>query len=93
MTDDRIRLTTEQMMLIRQGAERQRHLFLCVHNAGRSQLGAGWLRQLAGDRVDLPDPSGQPIDVVREIHDDVRNRVEALIASLGLDVATAGGQR
>jgi len=220
MTDDRIQLTTEEIMLIRQAAERLRHdfdgtfnaetidrymfdsqellhskakftqwlpllierltrdqlralrrlelganakpavLFLCVRNAGRSQIGAGWLRRLAGDRVDvfsggtdpgielngaavaamaevgidiaaelpqpwtdeiarsvdvivsmgcgdacpvcpgkryedwdLPDPSGQPIEVVREIRDDVRNRVEALIASLELDVVAADGQR
>lgn len=26
-------------------------LLLCVHNAGRSQMAAGWLRRLAGDRV------------------------------------------
>ncbi|MGA3214858.1 MAG: arsenate reductase ArsC [Acidimicrobiales bacterium] len=26
-------------------------LFLCVHNAGRSQMAAGWMRRLAGDRV------------------------------------------
>jgi hypothetical protein len=26
-------------------------LFLCVHNAGRSQMAAGWLRHLAGDGV------------------------------------------
>lgn len=220
MTDDRVQLTTEQILLIRQGAERLRQefdgtfnaetierymldsqellhskakftqwlplliervthdrlralqridlgpdakpavLFLCVHNAGRSQMGAGWLRHLAGDRVDvfsggtdpgielnraavaamaevgidiatelpqpwtdeiarsvdvivsmgcgdacpvypgkryedwdLPDPSGQPIEVVREIRDDVRTRVEALIASLHLNVAAVDGQR
>ena len=28
-------------------------LFLCVHNAGRSQMAAGWLRRLAGDAVDV----------------------------------------
>jgi protein-tyrosine-phosphatase len=84
MTDDRIELTTEETMLIRQGAERLRHLFLCVHNAGRSQMGAGWLRHLAGDRVDVFSGG---------IRDDVRNRVEALVASLGLDVAAADGQR
>ena len=28
-------------------------LFLCVHNAGRSQMAAGWLRHLAGDAVDV----------------------------------------
>ncbi|MEY4450210.1 MAG: hypothetical protein RLZZ304_585, partial [Actinomycetota bacterium] len=26
-------------------------LFVCVHNAGRSQMAAGFLRHLAGDRV------------------------------------------
>lgn len=126
-------------------------LFLCVHNAGRSQMAAGWLRHLAGDAVEvfsggsdpgaetngsaiaamaevgidisseypkpwtdeiaraadvivtmgcgdacpifpgtryedweLIDPSGQPIEVVREIRDDIRTRVEALMASLDL---------
>ena len=130
-------------------------LFLCVHNAGRSQMGAGWLRELAGDRVDvfsggtdpgielnplavdvmgevgidiashlpqpwtdeiaraadvivsmgcgdacpiypgkryedwdLPDPTGQSVDEVRQTRDDIRTRVEALIASLDLDGAT-----
>jgi arsenate reductase (thioredoxin) len=28
-------------------------LFLCVHNAGRSQMAAGWMRHLAEDRVDV----------------------------------------
>lgn len=126
-------------------------LFLCVHNAGRSQMAAGWLRHLAGDAVEvfsggsnpgpetnpgavqamrevgidiaaelpkpwteetvraadvivsmgcgdacpiipgkryedweLTDPSGQPIEVVREVRDDIRARVEALITSLEL---------
>lgn len=129
-------------------------LFLCVHNAGRSQMAAGWLRHLAGDAVDvfsggtdpgvetnetavaamaevgidisseyprpwtdeiarasdvivsmgcgdacpifpgkryedwpLTDPAGQPIDVVREIRDEIRSRVEALVA--GLELASA----
>ncbi len=124
-------------------------LFLCVHNAGRSQIAAGWLRHLAGDTVDifsggsdpgvevnaaavaamsevgidisgehpkpwtdeiaraadvivtmgcgdacpvfpgkryedweLTDPAGQPLDVVREIRDDIRTRVERLVAEL-----------
>lgn len=129
-------------------------LFLCVQNAGRSQMAAGWLRHLAGDAVDvfsggtdpgvetnetavaamaevgvdisseyprpwtdeiarasdvivsmgcgdacpifpgkryedwpLADPAGQPIDVVREIRDEIRSRVEALMA--GLELAPA----
>jgi arsenate reductase (thioredoxin) len=126
-------------------------LFVCVHNAGRSQMAAGWLRHLGGDRVRvlsagsapgdslnpmavaameevgiditaavptllsddavvgsdavitmgcgdacpfypgkryedwaLDDPAGQPIDVVRPIRDEIRRRVEALMASLGV---------
>jgi arsenate reductase len=126
-------------------------LFLCVHNAGRSQMAAGWLRHLAGDRVsvysggsepaseinpaavaamaevgiditdefpkpwtdevvraadvvvtmgcgdacplfpgtryedwELEDPSGHDVAAVRPIRDDIRLRVEALMASLGL---------
>jgi arsenate reductase len=125
-------------------------LFVCVHNAGRSQMAAGYLRDIAGDRIDvfsagsepgneinpaavavmaeegidlagavpqiltteavrhadvvitmgcgdacpifpgkryedwqLTDPAGQPIDVVREVRDDIKGRVEALVASLG----------
>jgi len=124
-------------------------LFVCVHNAGRSQMAAGFLRQLAGDRVEvrsagsepgekinpvavaamaevgidisggiprqldwdlaegsdviitmgcgdacpvfpgkryedweLTDPAGQPIEVVREVRDDIRDRVAALVAEL-----------
>jgi arsenate reductase (thioredoxin) len=130
-------------------------LFLCVHNAGRSQMAAGWLRHLAGGRVDvysggsdpgdrvnpaaveamrevgidiagehpkpwtedvvravdvvvsmgcgdacpvlpgkryedweLRDPAGQPLDVVREVRDDIRRRVEGLVRSLDLDART-----
>lgn len=126
-------------------------LFLCVHNAGRSQMAAGWTRHLAGDRVEvfsggsdpgietnaaaiaamaevgidisteypkpwtdeiaraadviitmgcgdacpvypgkryedweLTDPAGQSIEVVRAVRDDIRSRVESLLASLEL---------
>ena len=126
-------------------------LFLCVHNAGRSQMAAGWLRHLAGDAVvvwsggsepeseinaaavesmaevgiditgefpkpwtdeivraadvvitmgcgdacplypgkryedwELDDPAGQDVASVRPIRDEIRVRVEALMASLGL---------
>ncbi|MEO1064665.1 MAG: arsenate reductase ArsC [Actinomycetota bacterium] len=136
------------------GADRPAVLFLCVHNAGRSQMAAGWLRHLAGERVDvfsggsdpgletnraaveamaevgidisteypkpwtdeiakaadvivtmgcgdacpvypgkryedweLTDPSGQPVEVVREIRDDIRSRVETLVSSLQLTPA------
>lgn len=124
-------------------------LFVCIHNAGRSQMAAGYLRHLAGDRVEvlsagsapadqvnpaaiaamreegidlsaqvpkiltddavqesdvvitmgcgdtcrfypgkryedwvLDDPAGQGIDAVRPIRDEIRRRVEELIAQI-----------
>jgi arsenate reductase len=124
-------------------------LFVCVHNAGRSQMAAGWLRHLGGDRVrvrsagsapagtinpaavaamaeagidltaavptllsteaveasdvvvtmgcgdacpyypgkryedwELDDPAGQGLEAVRPIRDEIRRRVEALLADL-----------
>ncbi len=124
-------------------------LFVCVHNAGRSQMAAGYLRELGRGEIEvlsagsapkdsinpvaveamaeegidiaantpkvltveavkesdvvitmgcgdacpifpgkryedweLTDPAGQPVEVVREVRDDIRGRVEALIASL-----------
>ncbi len=126
-------------------------LFMCVHNAGRSQMAAGWLRHLASDAVDvysggsepgsalnpnavramsevgiditgeapkpwtdaqvrsadvvvsmgcgdtcpfypgkryedwdLTDPAGQPIEVVREVRDEIERRVRSLMADLGI---------
>lgn len=35
-------------------------LFLCGHNAGRSQMAAGWLRHLAGDRIDVQSAGSNP---------------------------------
>jgi arsenate reductase len=124
-------------------------LFVCVHNAGRSQMAAGFARALGGDRVEvrsagsepglsvnpaavaamaelgidiggrtpgilttdavresdvvitmgcgdacpvfpgkryedweLVDPAGRDIEVVREVRDDIRARIEALLAEL-----------
>lgn len=124
-------------------------LFVCIHNAGRSQMAAGYLRHLAGDRVEvrsagsapatsinpiavqamaeegiditaeqpkilttdavqasdvvitmgcgdtcpfypgkryedwvLDDPAGQGIEAVRPIRDEIRRRIETLLAEL-----------
>ena len=126
-------------------------LFLCVQNAGRSQMAAGWLRHLAADTIDvfsggsepaadvnrvaveamaevgidirtefpkpwtdeivraadvvitmgcgdacpvypgkryedweLTDPAGQPLELVRQVRDDIQVRVRALMASLDI---------
>jgi len=130
-------------------AEKPTVLFVCVHNAGRSQMAAGYLQHLAGDRIEvmssgsapkdqinpvaaevmleegidirhnepkiltdeqvhasdvvitmgcgdackfypgkryedweLADPAGQDADAVRVIRDDIRRRIEKLIAEL-----------
>lgn len=133
-------------------------LFVCIHNAGRSQMAAGFARQLGGEAVEvrsagsdpgaavnpvavaamaevgidisdqvpkrltydaveastqvvtmgcgdacpvfpgtsyrdwaLPDPAGEGIEVVRPIRDEIRTRVQALLAELGVDVAPPAG--
>ena len=130
-------------------------LFVCVHNAGRSQMAAGWLRHLSGGAVEvrsagsmpaeqinpvaveamleegvdiraeqpkvltteavqasdvvvtmgcgdacpfypgkryedwkLEDPAGQGLDAVRPIRDEIRERVLALLAELGVAPVT-----
>ena len=41
-------------------------LFLCVHNAGRSQIAAGFMRQLAGDKVDVFSGGSTPAEGVNQ---------------------------
>jgi arsenate reductase len=39
-------------------------MFLCVHNAGRSQMASGWLKHLAGDHVDVFSGGSEPASTV-----------------------------
>jgi len=39
-------------------------LFVCVHNAGRSQMAAGYLRDLAGNRVRVLSAGSEPADQI-----------------------------
>lgn len=39
-------------------------LFVCVHNAGRSQMAAAWLTHLAGGRVEVRSAGSAPADTV-----------------------------
>ena len=39
-------------------------MFVCVHNAGRSQMAAGYLRHLAGDRVEVRSAGSMPADQI-----------------------------
>jgi arsenate reductase (thioredoxin) len=54
-------------------------LFVCVHNAGRSQMAQGWLRHLAGDRVEVRSAGSAPGDHINPV------AVEAM-AEVGIDI-------
>jgi arsenate reductase len=55
-------------------------LFVCVHNAGRSQMAAGLLDQLAGGRVHVRTAGSDPVDEINPV------AVEAM-AELGVDLS------
>ena len=55
-------------------------LFVCVHNAGRSQMAAGYLRELAGDRVEVLSAGSEPKDQINPV------AIEAM-AEEGIDIA------
>jgi len=57
-------------------------LFVCVHNAGRSQMAAGFLQHLAGDRIEVRSAGSVPGDQVNPA------AVEAM-AEAGVDISTA----
>jgi protein-tyrosine-phosphatase len=54
-------------------------LFICQHNAGRSQLGAALLEHLAGDRFTADSAGLSPAD-------EVNPAVAATVAELGMDI-------
>lgn len=55
-------------------------LFVCVHNAGRSQMAAGYLQELAGDAVQVFSAGSEPADRINSV------AVEAM-AEEGIDIA------
>ena len=55
-------------------------LFVCVHNAGRSQMAAGYLQHLAGDRVEVRSAGSAPKDSINPV------AVEAMREE-GIDIA------
>jgi arsenate reductase len=63
-------------------------LFVCVHNAGRSQMAAGWLRHLAGDAVEVRSAGSEPADrinpaaveAMREVGIDLTDQAPKLLA-------------
>ena len=57
-------------------------LFVCVHNAGRSQMAAGYLQALAGDRIDVFSAGSEP-------GDRVNPAAVAVMAEEGIDLSSA----
>ncbi|MFJ2850634.1 arsenate reductase ArsC [Streptomyces rubiginosohelvolus] len=57
-------------------------LFVCVHNAGRSQMAAGFLAHLAGDRVLVNSAGSLPAD-------QVNPAAVAAMAEVGIDITAA----
>jgi arsenate reductase (thioredoxin) len=46
-------------------------LFVCVHNAGRSQMAAGYLQHLAGDRIQVMSAGSAPKDSINPVAAEV----------------------
>jgi protein-tyrosine-phosphatase len=56
-------------------------LFVCVHNAGRSQMAAGYLQHLAGDRIEVLSAGSQPGNQINPV------AIQAM-AEDGIDITT-----
>ena len=61
-------------------------LFLCVHNAGRSQMALGWFRHLAGDRARAWSGGSEPADRVNPA-------AVAAMTEVGIDIGDQSPQR
>jgi arsenate reductase (thioredoxin) len=61
-------------------ADKPSVLFVCVHNAGRSQMAAGYLNHLAGDRIVVRSAGSEPADKINPV------AVQAM-AEEGIDIA------
>lgn len=57
-------------------------MFVCVHNAGRSQMAQGFLQALAGDRIEVRSSGTMP-------GDQVNPSAVAAMAELGIDISSA----
>jgi len=57
-------------------------MFVCVHNAGRSQMAQGFLHHLAGDRIEVRSSGTMP-------GDQVNPSAVAAMAELGIDISLA----
>ncbi|MEZ5245611.1 MAG: arsenate reductase ArsC [Acidimicrobiales bacterium] len=68
------------------GGEVPSVLFLCVHNAGRSQMAAGFLRHFGGDRVEVLSGGSAPGDAVNPA-------AVSAMSERGIDISEATPRR
>ena len=61
-------------------SEKKTIMFVCVHNAGRSQMAAGFMRELGGENVEVLSAGSAPKDSINPV------AVEAM-AELGIDIS------
>lgn len=67
-------------MTTQESALKKTILFVCVHNAGRSQMAAGFMRELGGDRVEVLSAGSAPKDSINPV------AVEAM-AEIGINIS------
>jgi arsenate reductase (thioredoxin) len=63
-------------------ADKPSVLFVCVHNAGRSQMAAALLSRMAGDRIEVRSAGTEPADQINPV-------ATAAMAELGIDITTS----
>ncbi|MFJ5272247.1 arsenate reductase ArsC [Streptomyces sp. NPDC088358] len=64
-------------------------LFVCVHNAGRSQMAAGFLDHLAGDRIEVRSAGSVPgeqvnpsaVEAMREVGIDIADQMPKILTT------------
>ncbi len=77
-------------------------LFVCVHNAGRSQMAAGWLKALADGRIEIWSAGSAPaaeinpiaVEVMREVGIDISTETPTFLTTdsvFGADVVITMG--
>lgn len=70
-------------------------LFVCVHNAGRSQMAAAFLTHLAGDKVEVRSAGSAPADSVNpavvealsEIGIDISNEIPKVLTTAAVEIS------
>src|SRR3954454_15154112 len=70
-------------------------LFVCVHNAGRSQMAAGWLTHLAGDAIEVRSAGTAPkdevnpvaVEAMREVGVDIANQTPKVLTDRAVQVS------